>query len=89
MAAKYKKNLIPMGGETVAVYATPKISSAFAGVTEDMTVYQGVKLVQILEAIYEQGKKDGARLAFEKLGEKIKEAEKLVPHRNPGKPKKK
>jgi hypothetical protein len=87
MAAKYKKNLIPMKGKTVAVYATPKISSAFAAVTEEMTVYQGVKLVQILEAVYEQGKKDGARLAFEKLGEKIKEAEKLVPHHNPGQPK--
>ncbi len=54
-----------------------------------MTLYQGVKLSEILEAIYEQGKKDGARTAFETLKAKTREAENLVPHRNPGQPKKK
>jgi len=89
MAAKYKKNLIDLSSKTVSIYATPKISTAFNIITADMNLVQGVKLVQVLEAMYEQGKKDGARSAFEAIGGKIKEAEKAIPHRNPGKPKKK
>lgn len=89
MTARYKKNVIDLGDKKVAVYATPKISTALDIVTEDMTLIQGVKFVQLLEAMYEQGKKDGARTAFDALEGKIKEAQKIVPHRNPGKPKKK
>lgn len=88
MSDRYKKNLIELSDKkTVAVYATRKISTALETVTEDLTLYQGVKLVQLLEAMYEQGKKDGAKTAFDALNEKIKEAEKAIPHRNPGKPK--
>ena len=88
MAAKYKKNLIPLRSQTVTVSASPKVSAAFNAVAADMNLFQGVKLGQLLEAVYEQGKKDGARTAFEVLSAKVKEAEKLVPHRSPGKPKK-
>jgi hypothetical protein len=38
--------------------------------------------------VYLQGKKDGARTAFDATVEKINEAKKLVPHKNPGKPRK-
>lgn len=89
MAAKYKKNLIPLARDRkVAVYASPRISAALDTVTEDMTLYQGVRFVQILEAVYEQGKKDGARAAFDELHAKVREAESAIPHRNPGKPRK-
>jgi hypothetical protein len=87
MAGKYKKNLIEIGDKKVAVYATPKLSTALEAITEDMTLYEGVKLQQILEAMYEQGKKDGARSVFDAIHDKMKEAEKAIPHRNPGKPK--
>ncbi|QPC31691.1 hypothetical protein IS481_00445 [Caldimonas thermodepolymerans] len=53
-----------------------------------MTLYHGVRLSQVLEAVYTQGKKDGARTAFEELDKKIREVHKAVPHKNPGKPKK-
>ncbi len=89
MTTRYKKNLIDVGSRTIAVYASPKISTALDIVTAEMSLIQGVKLVQVLEAMYEQGKKDGARSAFEVLHGKIKEAEKAVPHNNPGRPKKK
>ncbi len=88
MAGKYKKNLIPMKKGTVAVYASPRVSEALHEVTADMNVYQGVRLGQLLEAVYEQGKKDGARNAFSAAITKMGEAQKLVPHRNPGKPQK-
>jgi hypothetical protein len=90
MAGKYKKNIIDLGGDKqVAVYATAGVSHALEVVTEDMTLYQGGKLLKVLEAMYEQGKKDGARAVFDQMHGKLKEAEKAIPHRNPGKPKKK
>lgn len=84
--ARYQKNLIVLSKSTISVYASPRVSAALETVTEDLTLYQGVRLVELLEAIYSQGAKDGARLAFEVSSSKQKEAEKLVPHRNPGKP---
>lgn len=86
--ARNKKNVIPIQNGSVAVYASPRISRALDEITEDMTLYHGVRFTQILEAVYTQGKKDGARSAFEELDKKVKEAQKAIPHKNPGKPKK-
>lgn len=74
MAGRYKKNLIPIGGQNVAIYASPSVSTAFQHVSEDMNIFQGVKLAQLLEAVYPQEKKDGARSAFEQLASKFAEA---------------
>lgn len=89
MAAKYKKNLVPVSGREIAIYTSPKISAAFNAVIADMTLFKGVKFTQIIEAVYEQGRKDGARAAFEAVGDKVLEATALVPHENPGEPRKK
>ena len=82
------KNVIPVASGELSVYASPRISRALTEVTEDMTLYHGVRLTQIFESIYNQGKKDGARDAFSEIDKKVKEAEKAIPHRNPGQPKK-
>lgn len=84
----YKKNLIPLGNRTVAVYASAHVSTALHAMLANMNLYDGVKLSQILGAMYEQGKKDGARDAIEKITTKVYEAVATVPHRNPGQPKK-
>lgn len=81
------KNIIPLGNQDVAVYATPKIAKALEEVTGDMTLYHGVRLAQVMEAVYIQGQKDGARNAIGTLEQAISEAKEGVPHRNPGKPK--
>lgn len=53
-------------------------------ISEDMSLYHGVRLSQVLEAAYEKGKKDGAHQVFEKVdGLKA-----TISHRNPGQPKK-
>lgn len=80
------KNIIPLGTQEVAVYATPKIAHALSEVTEDMSLYHGVRFAQIIEAVYVQGQKDGARNAIGTLEQAISEAKEGVPHRNPGKP---
>ncbi|MCF8153023.1 MAG: hypothetical protein K9J34_02655 [Rhodoferax sp.] len=85
---RFVKNVIQVASGTVSVYATPRISKALKEIIEDMTFYQGVRLSQILEAIYNQGKKDGANDAFSEIDKKVKEVKKVIPHRNPGQPKK-
>lgn len=80
------KNIISVGEKEISVYATPKVSKALEEITEDMTLYHGVRLTQIIEAVYTQGQKDGARNAIGTLEKAIAEAKEDVPHRNPGKP---
>ncbi|QRY31153.1 hypothetical protein JVX96_24215 [Variovorax sp. PDNC026] len=87
-AARTQKNMLDLGKQKVAVYASPKIAHAMKELTEDMSLYEGVRFTQILEAVYKQGNKDGARNAFEQIHAGVKAAEKAVPHQNPGKPKK-
>lgn len=88
MGAKYIANRLTLSNKAVTIYASPKVGHALHEVTKNLNLYEGVQLIKVLEAVYAQGKKDGARTAFEALSEKVKEAEKLVPHKNPGKPKK-
>lgn len=83
-----KKNLIPMGDSQVAVYASPRVSKALEEITDDMTLYHGVRLGQIFEAVYKQGQKDGARRTIEEIDKLVGDVKKAVPHRNPGQPKK-
>lgn len=82
------KNVIPLASQDVAVYVSPKVSQALSEVTEDMTLYHGVRLSQLLEAVYIQGQKDGARNAIVNIQEKLSNTIDEIPHRNPGKPKK-
>jgi len=74
--------LLPEG--SVAVYAGVHIARALSEVTADMSLYKGVRLAELLGAVYVQGKKDGARYAREEL-DKVWDQ---IPHRNPGKPRK-
>lgn len=52
---------------TVPVYASARVADALQKITSEMPLYEGVKLKQILEAAYMQGKKDGARDVIEKM----------------------
>ena len=88
MAGKYKATKVVLhSGIEVTVYASPRVRDALDEVTEDLTIYKGVRLTQVLEAFYVQGKKDGARQAFEALEQGFSDARALVPHRLPGRPK--
>jgi hypothetical protein len=79
------KTSIKLSKDTVAIYAGVRVAQALHEVTDGMDLYRGVRLTQLLEAVYQQGKKDGARNVrneFERMMEKI-------PHQNPGQPRKK
>lgn len=50
---------MPSSGEVVPVYAGKKIGKALEEVEEDLTLYKGVRLAELFEAVYKQGLKDG------------------------------
>lgn len=77
-------NIVMNDGKHVKVYASAKIRDALDHITTNMALYDGVRLAQVLEAVYKQGCKDGARNVFAK----IDDVKKLVPHRRPGRPSK-
>lgn len=83
---RYIRVLVPLRRDSISIYASPRIADALKEVAMNMDLYRGVRLAQVLEAVYEQGKKDGARAAFESIEGGISEAKKVVPHRNPGRP---
>lgn len=82
---RYVKTMVPLPNDEVAVYFGKHVADALHEVTVDMPLYKGVKLGQLLQAMYEQGRKDGARHVQESFENMMKE----IPHKNPGKPKKK
>lgn len=71
----------------VKIYANATVADAVEEVTEDMTLYKGVKLATVIEAAYEQGRTDGRREVFDEL-EKVKKRPEFK-HTNPGRPRKK
>lgn len=78
-------NIALVGKEEISVYAGKPIREALFEVSRDMNLYHGVRLAQVLAAVYNQGKKDGARTVFERV-DVLKAA---ISHRNPGQPRKK
>lgn len=79
------KTVVPLPKGSVPVYFGARIAQALHEVTVDMTLYKGVRLGELLQAVYEQGKKDGARQVKDSFEHMMKQ----IPHRNPGQPKKK
>lgn len=88
-AAKYVTTKIELKSGTIKVYASAKVRGALSEVSEDMDLYKGVRLIEVLEAVYIQGRKDGANTAIEKIEESVAAAKTLIPHRKPGRPRKK
>lgn len=88
-AAKYKKFDVSLSsGQQLTLYSGDKVLRALEGVTTDMTIYQGVKLGQVMKAVYEQGQKDGRREAIEALETSTATIKKSLKYQNPGRPKK-
>jgi hypothetical protein len=79
---------ITFRGSSVSVYASPRIADALKEIEKDMAVFHGVKLHQVLEAVYVQGKKDGAAETFGLIDRGVADAKKVIPHRRPGRPRK-
>lgn len=79
---------ITFRGSPVSVYASARTADALKEIEKDMGLYHGVRLHQVLEAVYKQGKKDGALDAFEELDKGLTAVKRAIPHRRPGRPRK-
>ena len=84
---RYTKIDVKLAKSTITLYAGSNIATAASDLAKSMNTYDGVKYVQILEAVYNQGRKDGASKAFEAIAKGFRTAEEMVPHKNPGRPK--
>lgn len=73
---------VPLVGREIAVYAGVKIGKALDEITKEMTLFHGVKLAQVLEAVYEQGLKDGRGEVMKALD--AVQNDKTLKWRNPG-----
>jgi hypothetical protein len=82
---RYQKIDLGLPSREVTLYVGSKIRSALEELTHDMTLYHGVRLREVMEAVYEQGLKDGRKEIIEKV-EGIKIGVNYLP---PGRPRKK
>lgn len=79
------KTIVPISDGEISVYAGVRVASALHELTKKMDLFEGVKFSQLLEAVYSQGKKDGARAVQEAFEVIMLD----IPHANPGQPKRK
>jgi len=82
--AKYKKIDVELSSGPLTLYAGHRVLSALQEIAKDMTLYKGVRLAQVMKAVYKQGLKDGRREVIERL-DGIKEETNYLP---PGRPRK-
>lgn len=80
--AKYTKVSVELSSGPLTLYAGSKVTSALKEIIKDMTLYHGVRLAQVMEAVYEQGLKDGRKEIIE-AQDKIKQHANYLP---PGRP---
>ena len=77
---------LPKTGQVV-VYSNQKVLNALGEIEEDLNFYKGVRLLQVIEAVYAQGQKDGIERVLDARLQYEKELEKLRP-RKIGRPRK-
>ena len=84
----YRTIALQVKNTEVSIYASARVADALEQIVGEAPLYEGVKIMQILEAAYNQGKKDGAREVFDEIDGRLEMARKEIPHRNPGRPRK-
>jgi hypothetical protein len=88
MARGYRTIKLAQQKTSASVYTSPRIADALKDIMANASLYEGVKLTQILEAVHVQGKKDGARETIESLDTQLNNLKRQIPHKRPGRPRK-
>ena len=71
---------LPKAGK-VAVHSNQRVLNALKEIQKDMPLYHGVRLMQVLDAVFQQGVKEGKHEILDEVAERDKELEKLRPKR--------
>jgi hypothetical protein len=82
---RYQKLIVDLPSSKIFLYAGTKVRSALEELKGEMKLYHGVRFTEVLEAVYQQGQKDGRKEIIERM-DGIKAAVNYLP---PGRPKKK
>jgi len=85
---RYVKTTLALTDGQIALYAGVKVREALAEITQDMTLYSGVRLAEVMQAVYDQGQKDGRKEVIELL-DVMKKGVNYLPPGRPRKSKKK
>lgn len=86
---KYLKIDIDLTKGPLSLYASPRVLTALDEVTTELTLYKGVRLAEVLSAVYEQGLKDGRKDVVDQFQSLTKTMKYLPPGRpSKAKPKK-
>jgi hypothetical protein len=72
----------------VPVRMSPRRAETARKIIGEMSTFDGIKILDLMEAVYVQGLKDGARAAFDQVDRSVTQAKKAIPHRAPGRPRK-
>jgi len=83
----YRTVKVQLPSTELMLYGSARLVEALQDLVNKVRLYEGVKLAQIMETVYFQGKKDGAREAFENVDKSLTQAKKTIPHNRPGRPK--
>lgn len=71
----------------VKLYTSQRVLNAVSHLEATLQVFEWSRVLNLCEAFFEHGKKEGARAAFEALELGMQNAKAKIPHRRPGKPK--
>jgi hypothetical protein len=82
--AKYKRVTVDLPKGKLSLYVGQRVRTALREVLENMKFYKGIRFFQVVEAFYEQGKKDGRKEVFDMM-DGVKEKVNYLP---PGRPRK-
>lgn len=82
--SKERKCNVALSKGDITLYAGAKVQNALKEVTEDMAFYKGVRLSEVMQAVYDQGQKDGRK----EIIDKIEAIKKGVNYLAPGRPRK-
>jgi hypothetical protein len=83
---RYQKTSVDLAsGAKITLYVGSKVHSALQEVTAEMDLYKGVRLGEVMEAVYEQGLKDGRK----EIIESFQGLAALVNYLPPGRPRSK
>jgi hypothetical protein len=74
--------------EDVAIRMSARRADALEKIVGEMSLFAGIKLLDLMEAAYVQGRKDGARAVFDQIDRNVSAVKRAIPHRAPGRPRK-
>lgn len=85
---KYRKVSIELPQRALVIYAGHRVRSALHELTEKMDVYLATRLQLVMQAIYEQGLKDGRKEMIERMEKGFEQIKGDTNYLPPGRPKK-